>query len=512
MDSASETHFAPSGQAVKTKSASSAAFFITLLAIFIIIPTVAVAGVFGWYSFNDWIIPQVQVGPVAVGNLNVDQAAQKIDAYWNQTPHLVVTDGTHTWSIVPTQIGLWVDPTATAQAARQLGRGENGLQTILAVLRASSTQVPPVVQFQPQVAQDVLLALASSLDQPPVDAKIVFAGGHWTVAPAQTGYGLDVNAVVAAIQADPQRVLQEDLIVLPVKPVAARVQDLSGEVARLEAVYQKPLQVSAYDPISDETFQLTLPQERVASWIVLENPQDEPHLQADRALLESEIIDWVASLGGRELETMPGLDDLSTRWRDQRPLEVMLRRLPTEYPVSSGENLISIAFKVGMPYWKIQEANPGIDIYGVHAGQTLTIPSKNEMLPYPVVKGKRIVLSITDQHMWVYENGDLWRDYVISTGMSNSPTLPGVFQIQTHEINAYASKWDLWMPNFMGIYEAVPGFMNGIHGLPLLSSGVRLWGNVLGTPASYGCIILDLKAGEELYAWADQGVVVEIRK
>jgi lipoprotein-anchoring transpeptidase ErfK/SrfK len=68
------------------------------------------------------------------------------------------------------------------------------------------------------------------------------------------------------------------------------------------------------------------------------------------------------------------------------------------------------------------------------------------------------------------------------------------------------------MPHFMGIYEAWPGFMNGIHGLPLLSSGQRLWASSLGSPASYGCIILDLAAAEDLYYWADPGVVVEIVK
>jgi hypothetical protein len=88
--------------------------------------------------------------------------------------------------------------------------------------------------------------------------------------------------------------------------------------------------------------------------------------------------------------------------------------------------------------------------------------------------------------------------------------MTGVFQIQTHEINAYASNWDLYMPHFMGIYEAWPGFMNGIHGLPLLSNGQRLWASTLGSPASYGCIILDLGAAEDLFYWADPGVVVEI--
>ena len=111
----------------------------------------------------------------------------------------------------------------------------------------------------------------------------------------------------------------------------------------------------------------------------------------------------------------------------------------------------------------------------------------------------------------MYENGELISKHVISTGMDRSPTQPGVFQIQTHELNAYASVWDLTMPHFLGIYEAWPGFMNGIHGLPTLSNGRRLWANVLGSPASYGCIIMELDAAEWLYRWAEQGVIVEIQ-
>ena len=82
--------------------------------------------------------------------------------------------------------------------------------------------------------------------------------------------------------------------------------------------------------------------------------------------------------------------------------------------------------------------------------------------------------------------------------------------MQTHKRNAYASVWDLHMPDFLGIYEAWPGFMNGIHGLPTLANGQKLWANILGRPASYGCIILDTDAARWLYEWAEDGVVVEI--
>jgi lipoprotein-anchoring transpeptidase ErfK/SrfK len=54
--------------------------------------------------------------------------------------------------------------------------------------------------------------------------------------------------------------------------------------------------------------------------------------------------------------------------------------------------------------------------------------------------------------------------------------------------------------------------MNGIHGLPLLSNGRRMWANSLGRPASYGCIILGLEEAEWLYEWAETGVIVEIRE
>ena len=159
----------------------------------------------------------------------------------------------------------------------------------------------------------------------------------------------------------------------------------------------------------------------------------------------------------------------------------------------------------------ILQVNPGLDPDRVIAGSELVIPSKDDLLPLPIVPNKRIVMSISKQRLMVYEDGKQIKKYLMSTGIDRSPTQPGVFQVQTHKRNAYASVWDLYMPNFLGIYESWPGFMNGIHGLPTLSSGTRLWANILGQPASFGCIILDLDNAKWLYNWAEDGVVVEIR-
>jgi hypothetical protein len=91
------------------------------------------------------------------------------------------------------------------------------------------------------------------------------------------------------------------------------------------------------------------------------------------------------------------------------------------------------------------------------------------------------VVSVAEQRMRVYEYGALLHDWPVSTGIAKSPTHTGVFQILSQEENAYASLWDLWMPHFQAIYAAGPDFYNGIHGLPTLSSGRRLWEGLLGS-------------------------------
>jgi hypothetical protein len=88
-----------------------------------------------------------------------------------------------------------------------------------------------------------------------------------------------------------------------------------------------------------------------------------------------------------------------------------------------------------------------------------------------------------------------------------------VFQVQSHDSNAYAASWDLWMPYFIGIYRPVPtaAFMNGFHGFPTRDGTSLLWTGNLGYPVTYGCILLSTYNASVLYDWADAGVVVEIR-
>ncbi|PWH17864.1 MAG: hypothetical protein DDG60_01365 [Anaerolineae bacterium] len=123
--------------------------------------------------------------------------------------------------------------------------------------------------------------------------------------------------------------------------------------------------------------------------------------------------------------------------------------------------------------------------------------------------GKQIVVDISEQRMYVYENGTLIYNFVVSTGM-NGGTRVGTFSVLEKIPNAYGSTWNIWMPNWLGIYWS-GHLQNGIHALPILPNGQRLWAGYLGTPVSYGCVVLGTYESELLYNWAEVGTPVIIQ-
>ncbi len=136
--------------------------------------------------------------------------------------------------------------------------------------------------------------------------------------------------------------------------------------------------------------------------------------------------------------------------------------------------------------------------------------SSESQAPAPSYGGSKLILvDISEQHMYVYDGDTLVYSFVASTGRNNY-TKVGTFAVQSKIPNAYGSTWDIWMPDWLGIYYA-GGSENGIHALPILPNGATLWSGYLGTPISYGCVVLDTYDAELLYNWAEIGTPVKIQ-
>jgi lipoprotein-anchoring transpeptidase ErfK/SrfK len=478
----------------------------------VLLPFMLLAGIYLLHLTSGRLMPSLMVSGTNLGSLTRAEAERRLNAAWNQEKLLVASDGQRTWQLSPGDVGLSIDTHATVEQAYQIGRGPDGMNEVFALLTGRLPAIVPQISLDLAAAQAGLETLSPLVNLPARDATLRFENGQWVAVPSQNGLSLNIPATLQQLAGQPRAVLISGYLPLVTQAVAPQVSDAGPLLQRLQAALDLPLRIAAYDPISDEHIEWNVPRDVLAGWLTVEVRGQELNFALDGSQLPAFLEQQAATLGAdRSLEPASIPAELASLWQAGDPINVLIHRQPTTYTVESGDTLTRIGFKVGMPYWKILAANPGIDMDHLSAGSQINIPSPNEMLPLPIVMNKRIVISISEQRMWTYENGQQRSEYVISTGISRSPTYPGVYQVQTHEVNAYASVWDLHMPHFMGIYEGWPGFMNGIHGLPTLSSGVTLWANVLGKPASFGCIILNLQDAEDLYNWAEEGVIVEIQ-
>lgn len=465
----------------------------------------------GLLYYSKVVMPGIQVMGVDIGWQTTAESASTLQTAW-ESRTITLVAGDHTWQVAPQTLGMTLDAPTTAESAYQYGRSVSNL--LNGLIGSGSLDVPPVWMFDANIAQTQLQTLAPNLQVPPVNAGLRVVDGRIEATPAIPGQQLDLPATLAQLQTAAATVMTNgrfDLITTPIQP---EISDMSAAAAQANQLLAAPLSVRAYDPVRDETAVWDVLPEVWVSWLELDVAANgQLTWGINRAQLETFLTTQANLLGEDRYFKTDDAETAVSQAINTKTSTVTLRVYHHDryHIVQSGETLSSIGRLYGIPYPWIQQANPGADSLSV--GQTLTIPSPDAMLPLPVVEGKRIVVSISQQRVWAYENGAVKWEWPASTGIDSSPTSPGVFQIRSHEENAYAGNWDLWMPSFMGIYQPVPTseFMNGFHGFPTRGGSQLLWTGDLGHQVTYGCILVSSENAELLYHWAEEGVVVEIR-
>ncbi|MCB9135408.1 MAG: L,D-transpeptidase family protein [Anaerolineales bacterium] len=459
------------------------------------------------------ILPGVYVAEQDLTFTTVNDAVSLLEASSDRDYYVVLF--APDWSLVraPSDLGLRIDAETTAQNAFEAGYANGfwaGATRILGL--AEPRLLPPVVTFDEDLARLGLQALSLEAHIVPQEAHFALENGQLIAEPGIYGRTLDVDATFQTLAADPTVTMLSGYLPASLMGVVPAIAEIPPDVlAQAQTYLTNSITFKAYDPIADTYTDWTVPPETLAATIRLQIQEGRVALATDAFPLRDEINKFNESLGPDHWLDLTGVDDkVNAALEGEAPAIFTMEYAPTNYTVQAGDTLLVIAWRQRIPLWRIVQANPGLDPENLIVGATLLIPSRTDLLELPIVYGKRIVVSLTQQHLWAYENGQLIMSEVISTGIDRSPTQPGVFQVRSHVENAYASVWDLYMPNFVGIYEAWPGFENGFHGLPLLSGGRVLWRGTLGSPVSFGCIILDTAASQQLYNWAEDGVIVEI--
>jgi hypothetical protein len=465
--------------------------------------------------YSHQIYPGVSVHGVDLGGLTVEEAASLLESHLPVPPTqaMELRAAEHSWTINWADVGRTYAWTDTGVAAYEVARGGTWYERLVAPwrVRFEGRSVAPLIDpAEASQVKTTLEDLAPQVYVPPADAGLRIGSGGVDSVPAHTGRALDVEASVT-------RVL--DALGTGAKAVELAVVDVSPRLPEPEpartlaqSLLAEPFTLVVDDPLTNYRAEFDVPPERVATWVEAVAADDQMVLEVDEPTVRSWLLEIGPQLGSERnlvvTETLTGT--VAALNEGEHQARAVVRHPSRTYVVQPGDTLFDIAYHNGFPEWRLEEANPEVEPDELLIGMELTIPSIDVLFPEPLVPGKRIEIDLPEQRLRAFEDDELVYDFTCSTGMTSTPTIAGQFQILFKEPEAYAQRWSLDMPYFMAIYYERPGFANGIHELPINAAGQRLWSSVLGWPASYGCIILDVGDAEALYGWAPVGTLVRI--
>lgn len=465
--------------------------------------------------YDGRIYPGVSVRGVELGGLTVEEAASvmadRLPDGAAQTIELRA--GEQSWQLSRAEAGQACYYANTAAAAYEVARSGLWYERLAAPWRVRFLGQSVELQADPVDADRVrgaLEDLAPQIYTPPTDAQVRITSEGVHAAPGKAGRALDVEAsVTRVLEALAGGAAEVELALVDAAP---RRPEPEPAYTLAQSLLAEPFTLVVDDPLTDYRAAFEVPAEQMAAWLKAAPADDRIVLEVNEPPVRTWLEDVGSQLGP---ERVLVISQTLTRTvaalsAGEHRAASVVRHPAGTHTVVPGDTLFDIAYQNGFPQWRLEEANPDVDSDQLLVGMELTIPSIDVLFPEPLVPGKRIEISLPEQRLRAYQNDELMYDFTCSTGMTSTPTIAGQFQVLFKEPEACAQRWGLEMPYFLAVYYEGPDFANGIHELPIRSDGQRLWASVLGWPASYGCIILNVGDAEALYDWAPVGTLVRI--
>ena len=474
----------------------------------------AILGFFiGSYAFTGRIFPNVYALGAPVGDLTPADAAIAIQKQWEAEIVVDITvDGERLRQATPQQMGLSLDAAGMAEAARAAGIA--GIPF--------GIEVAPAVEVDYGKAQSMLLDMSERIYIAPYEAGFKWSGGKLVTVPGRLGRHLDISAALELLLGDAAGILSSRRFDLPTISLAPDVMDSAPFIEEAQAFLSGGVRLNGYDPYIHEMISWQVDQTSAANWLIAG--------ANGLAVRRETFVDFISQLNAdlvndataRFIDELRALDQMQSSLNaNDSNVVVRIQHLPKAYSVERKDTGYKIGRKNGLPYQLIYDANPNVNWSAINVGDQIQIPSRDVLIPEDPVPHKRIIVDIESQWLVAFEREQMIFSWAISSGRETAPTYPGVYQILTHNDVSYGGSFalcndagtncDQWRMNwFMGIYEVIPGLMNGFHGAVQLPNGNYLGGGGVYEPSTFGCIMSLDRHAEELYRWAESGTIVEI--
>jgi lipoprotein-anchoring transpeptidase ErfK/SrfK len=205
-------------------------------------------------------------------------------------------------------------------------------------------------------------------------------------------------------------------------------------------------------------------------------------------------------------ETPIVLPDLSEITPSPTRTPVVVSPTPTPVPmiqidsyiVQSGDTLTNIGERFGLSVEYLAGVNSIADANVIYPGQELKLTGEVEIPTPTITSGKQIVVKLSIQRIFFFQDGNLINSFIVSTGTTEYPTRIGQYKIwvMLPEDRMVGPGYDLPHVPWVMYFDEGRGF----HG--------KDWNEIYGRPSSHGCVNMRVPEAEWLYERVEIGTDV----
>lgn len=417
------------------------------------------------------IAPGTTIAGIPVGGLTPGAAAEVVNTRVADVT-VTLTDVDGDISVTGAELGASIDATALADEAFATHPMWN-------LASWMSDPVEGDVALDPEVAHDTLRDLVPASYQDAVDAAVAFdaAAAGYTTTPAESGTGVDLDALTSAIAAslaDGQQTVEfsggpaEAPASVSDEDAAAVAEKLNGMLAAVGFYVGEERTV----PIAPEV---------AATWLDVVDEDGTLRIVADEKAIQATV------------DTLPSLVD----------------RAPVD-----AQSIVNAGGTV------LEELTAGVtgrtlgDTSNLAAQFAEQLETGNAVQPLEVTEvpfasttlTREIDINLATQTVSAIENGAVVDSWSVSSGAGEFATHTGSFQVGWKTTSQNMGNRDLTQaPNYFQPNVKWVMYFNGdeaLHGV--------YWHSNWGTPMSHGCVGMPEWRAQWLYDWAPKGTNVYV--
>ncbi|MHB8112331.1 MAG: VanW family protein [Bellilinea sp.] len=266
-------------------------------AAFFLIFGLFIAGFQFW--FGGRIYPGVTVAGVSVGGLSPAGAAGEIQAKitFPEEGRILLQDGENAWLVAPQEVGLFLDPGASAAGAFEYGRSGSLINRLSSQFEGwyAGADLAPALVFDQRLARQYLVGLASQIDRPVVEANLGVQGTEVIVRSGEIGRTLDVDASLIALSTQVQT-LQDGIVPLVIKETPPVILDPSAQAEVARTILSQPLTLTMPEGQSADGAPWVIEPAALAGMLAIERVRDGAAETYTVGISSEMLIQYLSSL------------------------------------------------------------------------------------------------------------------------------------------------------------------------------------------------------------------------